>query len=94
LKDHFSTHTTGVIMFRFLCPAAMRSHFVCWGLVAAIFVCLAGGGCCSDCNLRGDNFQDDSLAATGRAMRNPDKDSEALGVSTKSRQVERDLGVP
>ena len=62
-------------------------------LAAAAILVIAG---CKSVDLKGDGFHDD-MARWGEKQRPPDQpqegDSEMLGVSAKSQQVERNLGV-
>jgi hypothetical protein len=59
---------------------------------AAILACLGMTGCAS-CDLKGGNFADNSTADQVSRFRKPDPDGELSGVSTKSQQVEKDLGL-
>ena len=47
---------------------------------------------CSNCNLMGGNFADNSLGNQVSQYRKPDPDAQKDGVSTKSQQIEKDLG--
>jgi hypothetical protein len=82
----------GIIMLHLLSmiTSLLRPRRGAWLLLAAVVLL---SGCCSPPNLRGDNFADDSLASQARGRRQTDKDNETWGVTTKGRQIEKDLGV-
>jgi hypothetical protein len=58
----------------------------------ALLSCMGLTGCQS-CNLMGSGFSDNSLGDQVRGYRKPDTDTEYAGVSNKSQQIEKDLGV-
>jgi hypothetical protein len=59
---------------------------------AVTLVCLGLGGCAS-CDLKGSNFADNSMADSVSQYRKPESDAQLYGVSAKSQQVEKDLGL-
>ena len=60
-----------------------------WGVM---LVCLGLPGC-ANCNLKGSNFADNSVADSVSQYRKPEPDSQRDGVSAKSQQIEKDLGL-
>ncbi len=60
--------------------------------MAAIVACLGLSGC-AKCSLRGDNFNDNSLADQCRSYRKPDAKNELFGFSNKAQQIEKDVGI-
>ena len=71
-----------------------RRRRLWWACGAAILAAIGLSGCCEKCNLMGSNFADNSLADQVRPYRKTDGDgdSERAGVSSKSQQIEEDLG--
>ncbi len=65
-----------------------------WTACAATILAAMGLSGCEKCNLMGNNFADNTLAEQVRPYRKPDADgdSEKDGVSSKSQQIEEDLG--
>lgn len=64
-----------------------------WSACAAVIVAAVGLSGCEKCNLMGSNFADNSLAEQVRPYRKSDgDDGEKAGVSSKSQQIEADLG--
>ena len=82
-------------MFRYLIRfvAGTLSRLGRLGCSAALFACLGLSGGCEKCNLRGDNFQDDTLASQARQMRSHDRNNELFGVTNKAQQIEKDVGI-
>ena len=64
-------------------------RLVIWGVM---LVCLGLPGC-ANCNLQGSNFADNSMANQVSQYRKPDPDGQRDGVSAKSQQIEKDLGL-
>jgi hypothetical protein len=63
-------------------------------LAAAILLGVGLTGCADCCKtLNGSGYSDNSLGDQVRQYRKPDSDSQYDGVSTKSQQIEKDLGV-
>ncbi len=67
---------------RFLRQAAAAAILLCTGLTG-----------CQSTDLMGSGFSDNSLGDQVRGYRKPDADTEYAGVSNKSQQIEKDLGV-
>ena len=82
-------------MFRYLFwfVAGTFSQLGPLGPAAALVACLGLSGGCQNSNLRGDNFQDDSLASQARQMRPHDRNNELFGVTNKAQQIEKDVGI-
>lgn len=78
-------------LFRFV--AGTFSQLGRYGAAVALVACLGLSGGCQSSNLRGDNFQDDSLASQARQMRPHDRNNELFGVTNKAQQIEKDVGV-
>ena len=83
-----------------------RGPFWPWAAAAALLLCLGLTGCASPpvasdansskssgLNLMGDGFADNSMGDQVRQYRKSDSDGGFDGVSTKSQQIEKDLGV-
>jgi len=70
-------------------PGAWRRPISTAALLLAICLPL---GCTKD-KLAGAGYKDNSLGDQCRQRRPADGDTELLGVSKKSQQIERDLGV-
>lgn len=72
----------------------MRHRFapiiVRWCRIGIVIVALSSAGC-AHVNWRGDGFSD-SLAEIGRQLRPMTDNGDQFGVSTKAREIERDLG--
>ena len=66
-----------------------------WSACAATILAAGGVSGCEKCNLMGSNFADNTLAEQVRPYRKSDDDGdgEKSGVSSKSQQIEEDLGV-
>jgi hypothetical protein len=60
-----------------------------WAVVIAALLGLPG---CARWDLRGQGFKEDELSGMCRQMR-PREKSEPFGISNKSVQIEKDLGV-
>lgn len=67
-------------------------RFLRQAAAAAILLCMGLTGCQS-CNVMGSGYSDNSLGDQVRGYRKPDADADYSGVSNKSRQIEKDLGV-
>ena len=90
-----------------LASGTRRGPFWPWAAVAAGLLGLALTGCAStpassspnhasssnSSTLMGQGFTDNSLGDQVRGYRKPDPDAGFDGVSSKSQQVEKDLGV-
>ena len=71
-------------------PRAHIGRLGLWAVLAATSACAIPGCCC--CNLWGEGYPRDVQEMTA-GVRPREPNNERWGVSTKSREIERNLGV-
>jgi outer membrane murein-binding lipoprotein Lpp len=71
----------------------MHVHLIIRHLTAAALLCVAMlAGCASDQTMSKTASSGDPLASQARRMRNGEADRDGSGLSSQSRDIEKDLG--
>jgi len=89
LPPHFRPAVSGNLLFMSARLAYYR-RLGLWAVLAASITCALPGCCC--CNLSGEGFPREVQEMT-EGVRPREPKNERWGMSTKSREIERNLGV-